>query len=240
MQGRTAPKISFTHVDNSLSSLKNCQAYINTGTEITTSVAMDLLETGCDSSDVNSMDSVMLQYSTMDRDLNQYIVAVEEIMCKLKRDPPEEVPDLTALVRERYSELQSKNVEGDLKKSIKYVQYREQLHEMRKQIGVLQDEATEEAYEDLDEDVAVTQSQYNFTCPITQVEMTNPVKNKVCGHTYEKDAIERMIQTRHQKKKNARCPTLGCDNSGVKMADLVPDTTLRRAIEMHNKSKKSH
>ncbi|XP_075438247.1 E3 SUMO-protein ligase NSE2 isoform X2 [Ascaphus truei] len=237
MPGRPAPSISFNCVDNSLSSLKNCQAYINTGMEIATSVALDLLENGCDTTEVTSMETVMLEYATMDRDLNQYIHAVEDTVHKLKQDQPEQIPDIKGLVKESFVALQSKNTDMDLRKNDRFVNFKEQLRDMRQQIGLSQDGPDETAFEEYDEDVAVTQSQINFICPITQMEMINPVKNKVCGHTYEKDAIERMIQNRHQKKKKARCPKVGCDHSDMKITDLVPDTALKRAIEIQNKQK---
>uniref|UniRef100_A0A8C9FTZ0 Uncharacterized protein n=1 Tax=Pavo cristatus TaxID=9049 RepID=A0A8C9FTZ0_PAVCR len=37
-------RISFSSVNSSLSSLKNCQSYINTGMDIATHVALDLVE----------------------------------------------------------------------------------------------------------------------------------------------------------------------------------------------------
>uniref|UniRef100_A0A8C5PNA2 E3 SUMO-protein ligase NSE2 n=1 Tax=Leptobrachium leishanense TaxID=445787 RepID=A0A8C5PNA2_9ANUR len=234
MQGRSgAPLMSFTSVDNSLSSLKNCQAYINTGMETTTNVALDLLESGCEADDVNSMESVMLEYAEMDRELNQYIYAVEDVMRKLKREPQEQVPDLLVLVKERHTELQRKNAKDDLRKADKFIKFKDQLRETRMQMGVSQGETSDEG----DEDIAVTQSMINLNCPITQSQMINPVKNKVCGHTYEKEAIEEMIQDRHHKKKNTRCPNLGCDHKDVKISDLVPDTALKRAIDIQNKQK---
>lgn len=39
--------------------------------------------------------------------------------------------------------------------------------------------------------------------PWLQVEMKKPVKNKVCGHTYEEEAIVRMIESKHRRKKKA-------------------------------------
>lgn len=33
--------------------------------------------------------------------------------------------------------------------------------------------------------------------------MKKPVKNKVCGHTYEEEAIVRMIESKHERKKKA-------------------------------------
>ncbi|KAM4688897.1 E3 SUMO-protein ligase NSE2-like [Discoglossus pictus] len=112
--------------------------------------------------------------------------------------------------------------------------------EKKSTVGISQATASEEGFVDVDEDIAVSQSQMNFMCPITQLEMTNPVKNKVCGHTYEREAIERMIQNRHQKKKKARCPKVGCDHSDMKITDLIPDTALKRAMEIQNKQKSRH
>ncbi|KAG8441640.1 hypothetical protein GDO86_010718 [Hymenochirus boettgeri] len=199
--------------------------------DIATSVALDLLETGCESTDVNAMETVMLEYASMERDLNQYIHAVEKIVKKLKHEQAEHVPDLLGLVKEKYDALQRKNVEDDLKRSERFVKFKEQVRDMRQQIQ--QNQEGDEGYVNVDEDIAVTQSQLNFTCPITQLEMKNPVKNKVCGHTYDKDAIENMILARHQKKKKATCPKVGCGHTNMQISDLVPDITLKRAIEIH-------
>ncbi|XP_069636153.1 E3 SUMO-protein ligase NSE2 isoform X2 [Haliaeetus albicilla] len=92
-----------------------------------------------------------------------------------------------------------------------------------------------EAIEQIDEDLAVTQSQMNFICPITQMEMKRPVRNKVCGHTYEEDAILKIIQTRKQQKKKVRCPKIGCSHADVKGSDLMPDEALKRAIDSQKK-----
>ncbi|XP_035759301.1 E3 SUMO-protein ligase NSE2-like isoform X1 [Egretta garzetta] len=71
-------RISFNCVDSSLSSLKNCQSYINTGMDIATHVALDLVESFNDVEDVDSMENVMLEYAAMDRELNHYMRAIEE------------------------------------------------------------------------------------------------------------------------------------------------------------------
>ncbi|KAF4798186.1 hypothetical protein TURU_068013 [Turdus rufiventris] len=72
------PRISFSAIDSALSSLKNCQSYINSGMDVTTQVALDLVESFNDEEDVNNMEKVMLEYATMDRELNHYIKAFEE------------------------------------------------------------------------------------------------------------------------------------------------------------------
>ncbi|KAF4798187.1 Tribbles 1 [Turdus rufiventris] len=89
--------------------------------------------------------------------------------------------------------------------------------------------------EQIDEDIAVTRSQTNFICPITQMTMKRPVRNKVCGHIYEEDAILEMIQTQKQKKKKVRCPKMGCSHVDVKGSDLVPDEILKRVLDSQKK-----
>ncbi|NXI97680.1 NSE2 ligase, partial [Psophia crepitans] len=221
--------ISFNCVDSSLSSLKNCQSYINTGMDIATHVALDLVESFNDAEDVNSMENVMLEYAAMDRELNHYMRAIEETVNEIKREKPENIPDLNRLVKEKFTALESKNSDSDLQRNEKYVYFKDQLKEMRKQYN------DNEAIEQIDEDIAVTQSQMNFICPITQMEMKRPVRNKVCGHFYEEDAILKIIQTRKQQKKKVRCPKIGCSHADVKESDLVPDEALKRAIDSQNK-----
>ncbi|NXP12853.1 NSE2 ligase, partial [Thinocorus orbignyianus] len=221
--------ISFNSVDSSLSSLKNCQSYINTGMDIATHVALDLVESFNDVEDVNSMESVMLEYAAMDRELNHYMKAIEETVNQIKREKPENIPDLKYLVNEKFTALESKNTDADLQNNEKYIYFKDQLKEMRKQYN------DNEAIEQIDEDIAVTQSQMNFICPITQMEMKRPVRNKVCGHTYEEDAIVKIIQNRKQQKKKVRCPKIGCSHADVKESDLLPDEALKRAIDSQNK-----
>ncbi|XP_014725661.1 PREDICTED: E3 SUMO-protein ligase NSE2-like isoform X3 [Sturnus vulgaris] len=72
------PRISFNAIDSALSSLKNCQSYINSGMDVATQVALDLVESFNDEEDINNMEKVMLEYAKMDRELNHYIKAFEE------------------------------------------------------------------------------------------------------------------------------------------------------------------
>ncbi|NXC48486.1 NSE2 ligase, partial [Penelope pileata] len=222
--------ISFSTVNSSLSSLKNCQSYINTGMDITTHVALDLVENFNDEEDVKSMENVMLEYAAMDRELNHYMRAIEETVNQIKQDKTENIPDLKSLVKEKFTALESMNSDSDLQKNEKYTYFKDQLKDMKKQYSNDSD-----AIEQIDEDIAVTQSQMNFICPITQMEMKKPVRNKVCGHSYEEDAILKIIQTRKQQKKKVRCPKIGCSHDDVKGSDLVPDEALKRAIDSQNK-----
>ncbi|NXQ47639.1 NSE2 ligase, partial [Catharus fuscescens] len=226
--------ISFNAIDSALSSLKNCQSYINSGMDVTTQVALDLVESFNDEEDVNNMEKVMLEYAAMDRELNHYIKAFEETINQVKREKPENLPDLESLAKEKFLEMESKNSDSDLQRNEKYMYFKDQLKEMKKQYNLFCDHGND-TIEQIDEDIAVTRSQTNFICPITQMTMKRPVRNKVCGHIYEEDAILEMIQTQKQKKKKVRCPKMGCSHVDVKGSDLVPDEILKRVLDSQKK-----
>ncbi|NWV60884.1 NSE2 ligase, partial [Malurus elegans] len=221
--------ISFNTAESALSSLKNCQSFINSGMDMATQVALDLVESFNDEEDVKKMENVMLEYAKMDRELNHHIKAFEETINQVKREKPENLPDLEMLAQEKFLELESRNSESDLQRNEKYIYFQDQLKEMKKQYR------GNDTIELIDEDIAVTRSQMNFICPITQMKMKKPVRNKVCGHSYEEEAILEIIQTQKQKKKKVRCPKMGCSHVDVQGSDLVPDEALKRMIDSQNK-----
>jgi len=53
----------------------------------------------------------------------------------------------------------------------------------------------------LDEDMAVTETEINTKCPVTQQEMKNPVTNRHCNHNYDLNGAKELIRNRPQ----ARC-----------------------------------
>ena len=49
------------------------------------------------------------------------------------------------------------------------------------------------AEDDDDDDVIMTQEEVGVKCPYTQQVMKDPVRNNICGHNYEKTAIQEFI-----------------------------------------------
>ncbi|XP_006830766.1 PREDICTED: E3 SUMO-protein ligase NSE2 [Chrysochloris asiatica] len=243
MPGRSSSSstgfISFSGVESALSSLKNFQSCINSGMDAASNVALDLVESQTEVSSEYSMDKAMIEFVMLDRELNHYIKAVQSAINHVKEERPEKIPNLKLLVEKKFVALQSKNSDADFQNNERFVQFKQQLRELKKQYGLQADRETD-GLEGMDEDMIVTQSQTNFICPITQLEMKKPVKNKVCGHTYEDEAIVRMIESKNKRKKKTCCPKIGCSHTDVKMSDLVQDEALRRAIENHNKKRNRH
>lgn len=61
--------------------------------------------------------------------------------------------------------------------------------------------------------------------------MKQPVKNRHCGHSYDKSAIEEHIRRMGRK---AKCPVVGCPQI-IKKQDLEIDKTLARELKKRQK-----
>ena len=67
-------------------------------------------------------------------------------------------------------------------------------------------------------------------CPITATFFEDPVKNKVCGHTYSKSGLQQMVKNR---KKG--CPVAGCKNNDLSLAQVEPDEEMRMRVNRFKK-----
>jgi len=56
-----------------------------------------------------------------------------------------------------------------------------------------------------DGEVEISQEVMNTKCPYTGMEMVNPVRNKHCGHSYDREGILQYIK---QRKHKARYSTM--------------------------------
>lgn len=75
------------------------------------------------------------------------------------------------------------------------------------------------------DDLAVTEVAVQTIDPYSKKEFCNPVKNKHCKHSYEKEIILELIRTNPKRK----CYWMGCNNRiPIKLQDLVPDDELKR------------
>ncbi|XP_004838021.1 E3 SUMO-protein ligase NSE2 isoform X3 [Heterocephalus glaber] len=130
--------ISFSGVESALSSLKNFQSCIDSGMDTVSSVAFDLVETQTEVSSEYSMDKAMVEFVITNRELNHYVMAVQSAINHVKEEQPDKIPDLKLLVEEKFLALQSKNSDADFQNNEKFVQFKQQLKELKKQSAALQ------------------------------------------------------------------------------------------------------
>jgi len=98
-----------------------------------THVALDLVETQTEVSSEYSMDKAMVELAMMDRELSHYVKAVQSAISHVKEERPEKIPDLKLLVEKKFLALQNKNCDADFQNNAKFVQFKQQLKELKKQ-----------------------------------------------------------------------------------------------------------
>ncbi|XP_024122654.1 E3 SUMO-protein ligase NSE2 [Oryzias melastigma] len=225
--------MSLSAVNGALSNLKACLADIATGMDIVTDVAIDLVETQDEEMDssIKELEAMILDCAKLDREINCFMDIAKEVTSEVNAQQPEALFSLSDKVKEQFSERIARLSEDEIHRHQKVVAFMESINNSSKQTNQKSSENTEE----VDEDIAVTQSQVNFTCPLTQVEMLKPVKNKKCNHYYDESAILDLIKTKRNLKKKCRCPVVGCANTDVKESDLILDQLLRRRIQNQKK-----
>lgn len=194
--------------------------------DIVTDVAIDLVEVQDEEGNagVKQMEDMILECAKLDREINYFIDVVQQVTSQVTPQHPETMFNLADKVKEQFSQRTARLSDAELHNHQKVLAFKDSVKKQANQ-------ESEVNMEELDEDIAVTQSQVNFTCPLTQVEMVNPVKNKKCNHHYDEAAIVGLIKTKHSQKKKCRCPVVGCGNTDVKESDLIPDQMLRRKIQ---------
>ncbi|KAG7394026.1 hypothetical protein PHYBOEH_005916 [Phytophthora boehmeriae] len=93
------------------------------------------------------------------------------------------------------------------------------------------DRAGIELAQDGDEDVVFQESESvrSTICPVTQMEMENPLKNPACGHTYSEKGIRAHLQRIRD------CPIAGCPQK-LSFNNLERDIEMEVILERRNRA----
>lgn len=85
-----------------------------------------------------------------------------------------------------------------------------------------------------DDEIEVEATQGNaeseLKCPLTAMMFTDPFKNKVCHHVYEKQAIVNHLRMKRD------CPVMGCRNRQVTLQQLEPDEEMKIRVRRYRKT----
>ena len=132
-----------------------------------------------------------------------------------------EITDWPDDIEEEFNRMRSETSNNNVQKNV-------QDHPWIKELGsILNNEEDEPQTEDIDDDLAMTQTEINTVCPISKVEMKKPVRNSACGHVYDKASIEHILRQRP----GSICPVVGCPNKmSVQRDQLKEDKATKRAI----------
>eukprot|EP00978_Attheya_sp_CCMP212_P004216 scaffold9195_cov30-Attheya_sp.AAC.1 len=92
--------------------------------------------------------------------------------------------------------------------------------------------------DDDDDDLEVINTQsggidsvQSLKCPFTSTFYEEPVRNKVCGHTYSKAGLMQLIRSRGQQP----CPVTGCSNNSVTMIQCEEDMEMVMKVRRYKR-----
>lgn len=216
----------FVVVDQAANVLQNLDGYVSAGMDITLDTALDIVETEKDQSteSLKELQDTMMQFASMDRELKEFREALQKMKDEADRTEVEGI-DLEAILDEKIAEQQAKR-KKDLSEH-------DRVKEMSEKIQDYLKDTTEEPAQSeptqIDEDIAMTQTDVNIKCPYTGKPMKNPVYNIHCKHNYDKEGIMEMIGLR---KGRAKCPVPGCVNEKpVRVEHLQENKDLKRIVD---------
>ncbi|XP_032667455.1 E3 SUMO-protein ligase NSE2-like [Odontomachus brunneus] len=82
--------------------------------------------------------------------------------------------------------------------------------------------------DDSNMDLRLTGTDINVIDPISKMRMTDPVRNTVCGHVYDKESLTAVLQM----NKKTRCPVVGCGNTEyIVLSQCRPDVVTKTYLE---------
>lgn len=113
----------------------------------------------------------------------------------------------------------------DSRKCPEYKSFKQQLMQIAQSYS---DEASGSNTTHLETDDFIMEGEINVFDPLTKQRMTNPVRNTLCNHHYEKSSILEAINI----SAGLRCPVAGCGNKqAVKQQHLVEDKVFKIRLQ---------
>ncbi|KAL7476567.1 hypothetical protein ACHAW6_002424 [Cyclotella cf. meneghiniana] len=75
-----------------------------------------------------------------------------------------------------------------------------------------------------------TDDVHALKCPITGMLFEDPVKNKVCHHTYSRQGLQQLL-----KNKKSTCPVAGCSNRTLSLQQVEDDEVMTMKVNRFKK-----
>mmetsp|Transcript_13676 Transcript_13676/g.29666 ORF Transcript_13676/g.29666 Transcript_13676/m.29666 type:complete len:297 (-) Transcript_13676:153-1043(-) len=86
--------------------------------------------------------------------------------------------------------------------------------------------------DDDEDDLEIVRNQtddvHTLKCPITGMLFEDPVKNKVCHHTYDRAGLAQLLNNRKYT-----CPVPGCANKGLSLSQVEEDEEMKLKVKRH-------
>jgi len=213
-------------IDHIITKHQDLLKELETGMNYTIDISVSFEEQN-DSSQSKQMEQCLQDYFAMETDIQNHITALNEIKAKCQMGQE----DLTEYLGMRLQQLKSESSKVDYRRHKKLLEFKQKLMKNRN--------PNEPIPGDHDEELIFVSQEITLKCPLTLQTLETPVRNKICGHSYSKDAIYHFLRENKRTKKSqrgCRCPVAGCEAS-VAEETLERDVDTERALKRKNLNK---
>ncbi|XP_039253444.1 E3 SUMO-protein ligase NSE2-like [Styela clava] len=220
-------------LDNTLSNISKMLYYIRTGSQELTSAGLDLLENQVENPGITDLQDSLVELLKAEQRVNAFSSSINQLKTKWQQGELDDSVDIVQVLEDSLKEEELKhddvaNIwEHELMKN-----FTEQIKAVDENVPLQQGPNASEpgtSAHNTSGDIQATETQSGTKCPITQVEMTEPYKDTVCGHRFEKNAIIAHVKQCQKRRKKAKCPYPGCTNI-IQMSHLKDDAVMKRSI----------
>lgn len=149
----------FRAVDNAVEKVRKVKEYVDNGLGVTLDVALDLEEVSKDNELVKELEDTMLQYVSMEREMDQCMKAVELAKEEFNRKydvNSDDSPNIEDIFKEKLSSLEKNSKVSDLDSHPKVKEFREKLWNIHHQGEPMPQTNTQPGTQD--EDIIMSQA----------------------------------------------------------------------------------
>ncbi|KAI3415958.1 hypothetical protein GPALN_005519 [Globodera pallida] len=91
--------------------------------------------------------------------------------------------------------------------------------------------------EEEEDDMQFTENVLSAKDPITKRDIKDPVKNSICGHIYDRQAVQAFIEECRERRQLCQCPVQMCRNKKLlQMAQMAPCPDFFKMIRRQRRS----
>eukprot|EP00128_Syssomonas_multiformis_P013985 Colp12_sorted_trinity150504_noHs@29169 len=201
-----------------IETLQNVKANLEVYQQDTSEVLMGLIDSGEPEEQIVDLHEYILSYGRFIKETQLKMQVLDDINRNIPRGGSIQMEDVEE-AKQRMQQLCQEIDDDEIMRSEAFrncaIKIRETYHP---------NEAAD------DDDLVVTQAEQNVICPISQQVMKDPVKSKLCKHSYSKEAV--MALLKQQKGRTPKCPAVGCDQK-LFAHELEPDLVMAQAVKRH-------
>ncbi|XP_076808795.1 E3 SUMO-protein ligase NSE2-like isoform X2 [Clavelina lepadiformis] len=203
--------------------------YIKTGRQEVLEVGVELLDNKIENPGIGDLQNCIMELIKAEQRVKAFTRSVNDLKSRWQNGDLDDSTDVVQVLQHDLQAQEEANVDvNNIWDHEFMVAFVDQMKEIDG--GVSLNTGPNSSTSANDMDMQMTQAEMSVKCPITQSDMVDPVKDKTCNHSFEKEAITAHIKQCQKRRKAAKCPYPGCTNI-ILAGNLEANVAIQRALQ---------